>query len=104
MPAAIAGKLAGVHASRPADELRHLYICCSEGACPRTVPATLPFLRRRACVMATSSSVKSDFSRLRFAKTDYRSKMECLALEWFMQARDLIAIARKVAVPIDFPR
>jgi hypothetical protein len=54
--------------------------------------------------MATSSSVKSDFSRLRFAKTDYRSKMECLALEWFMQASDLIAIARKVAVPIDFPR
>jgi hypothetical protein len=35
-----------------------------------------------ACVMATTSSVESDFSCLRFAKTDYRrSKLTCTAME-----------------------
>jgi hypothetical protein len=53
---------------------------------------------------STTSSVASDFSRLRFAKTDYRGKLTCLALEGSMQACDLIAIARKLAVPIDYPQ
>jgi hypothetical protein len=49
-----------------------------------------------------TSSVEFDLSRLRSAKTHYRSKLACLDMEVYMQARDLIAIGRKIAVPIDF--
>jgi hypothetical protein len=83
--------------------MRHVYIRCSVGACLRADPATLRFLRRRH-VRQGHDVVDSDFSRLRFAKTDYRSKLTCLAMEGSMRASDLIAIARKMAVPIDFPR
>jgi hypothetical protein len=54
--------------------------------------------------MANTSSVESVFSRLRFANIDNRSKLTCLAMEVTMQVGDIIAIARKIAVPIDLPR
>jgi hypothetical protein len=54
-------------------------------------------------VTATTSSVESDFSRLRFAKSDYRSNITCFNMEGSVQASDLISIARKIAVPTDFP-
>jgi hypothetical protein len=57
-----------------------------------------------ACVMANTSSVESVFSRLRFANIDNRSKLTCLAMEVTMQVGDIIAIARKIAVPIELPR
>jgi hypothetical protein len=52
--------------------------------------------------MATTSSAESDFSRLHLAKTDFRSKLICLAMKEFIQAGVIIAIARKIAVPFDF--
>jgi hypothetical protein len=66
-------------------------------------PQLYAFCGGVACVMATTSSVESDFSRLRFAKTDYRNKLTGPAMERSMQASDPIAIARKMVVPIDFP-
>jgi hypothetical protein len=100
--AAIAGNLAGVHARRGADGGRHLHIRCSAGAAQ--FPQLFSFSGCVASVMATTSSVESNFSHLRYAKTDNWSNLTCIVMEGYMQASDLIAIAREMAVPIAFHR
>jgi hypothetical protein len=88
--------------------LYHLTACATSTFAAAWEPARAQFPKLYAfcggvaCVIATTSTVETDFSRLRFAKTNYRSKLTCFSIEASMQTSDLVAIACKMAMPIDF--
>jgi hypothetical protein len=103
VPAAIAGNLARVHYPRTAGGVCYLYIRCSVGACPGTVPATLRFLRRRR-VGHVPDVVRGILLLPLELRQDRLPELKCLSMRGSTQASDHIAIARKIAELSDFPR